>query len=139
MTELQQLRNSRRKVTAEDFTSEPLVNEMLDKLPQEVWFSEKTFCDPAAGNGNFLVEVIKRKLAAGSTKLQALSTTYGVELMVDNVEEMKERLLNEVLPLSEEDLETANKILKYNIICHNALTWDFDNWKSTERKVKALF
>ena len=139
MTELQQLRNSRRKETAEDFTPEPLVNEMLDKLPPESWLPEKTFIDPAAGNGNFLVEVIKRKLAAGSTKLQALSTTYGVELMADNVVEMKERLLNEVLPLSEEDLKTAKSILRRNIKCHNALTWDFDNWKSTERKVKALF
>ena len=37
MTELENKRKQRRKDTAEDFTPELLVNEMLDKLPQEVW------------------------------------------------------------------------------------------------------
>jgi len=130
-------RKARRKQTAEDFTPPILVNEMLDKLPEEV-FSDpsKTFCDNSAGNGNFLVEVLRRKLSNGHPPLQALSTVYGVELMDDNVEEMKERLL-ELIP---KDQHTeAKKILNENIICHNALTWDFINWCSTEKKNKALY
>lgn len=119
-------RIGRRKVTAEDFTPELLVNEMLDLLPNDIWGSpEKTFIDPAAGNGNFLVAVLQHKLDHGHDPLQALSTTYGVELMEDNVEEMKSRLL-ELIP---EDLhKKAIPILNHNIVCHDALTWDYDNW-----------
>ena len=137
MNDLEKIRKARRKQTNEDFTPLPLVNEMLDKLPQEV-FSDpsKTFCDNSAGNGNFLVEVLRRKLTNGHPPLQALSTIYGVELMADNVEEMKERLL-ELIP---KDLhKEAKNILDENIICHNALTWDFINWCSTEKKNKALY
>ena len=101
MTELEKKRKERRKKTAEDFTPDPLVQEMLDKLPQEVWTDpSKTFLDNSAGNGNFLVAILRRKLAAGHPPLQALSTIYGVELMPDNVEEMKDRLLVELPTLT---------------------------------------
>jgi len=134
---IEQKRKARRKQTAEDFTPLPLVNEMLDKLPQEVWSDpSKTFCDNSAGNGNFLVEVLRRKLSNNHPPLQALSTIYGVELMADNVEEMKERLL-ELIP--KDYHKEAKNILDKNIICHNALTWDFINWRSTEKKNKALY
>ncbi len=54
-------RKARRKQTGEDFTPAPLVNEILDKLPTEIWKdASKTWLDPTAGNGNFLVEVKKR-------------------------------------------------------------------------------
>ena len=66
---------------------------MLDKLDNEMWVENKTFCDPTSGNGNFLVEILKRKLKLGYTKEESLSTIYGVELMYDNVEEIKQRLL----------------------------------------------
>ena len=138
MTALEHKRKARRKETAEDFTPIPLVNEMLDKLPPEVFTDPtKTFCDPAAGNGNFLIEVLRRKLDNGHDPLQALSTIYGVELMDDNVEEMKERLLT-LIPI--ELHRKAKNILKKNIICHDALTWDFENWKSPHsNKPKPLF
>lgn len=130
-------RKERRKQTAEDFTPSILVNEILDKLPNEVFIDpNKTFCDNSAGNGNFLIEVLRRKLSNSHPPPQALSTIYGVELMADNVEEMKERLL-ELIP--EADHEEAKKILDKNIVCHNALTWDFDNWCSTEKKTTPLF
>jgi len=121
----------------EDFTPSTLVNEMLDKLPPEVFQDpSKTFCDNSAGNGNFLIEVLRRKLSNNHSPLQALSTIYGVELMADNVEEMKERLL-ELIP--KDYHKEAKNILDKNIICHNALTWDFINWRSTEKKNKALY
>ena len=138
MTELQQKRKSRRQLTAEDFTPDSLVNEMLGKLPQDVWDDpEKTFLDNSAGNGNFLVVVLELKLAHGHDPLQALSTTYGVELMEDNVEEMKTRLL-ELIP--EDFHEQAIPILNHNIVCHDALTWDYDNWCSPNSdKAEPLF
>ena len=95
MTDIEHRRKQRRKQTAEDFTCPTLVNEMLDKLPSDIWSDPaKTFLDNSAGNGNFLVRVLAYKLSHNHDPLQALSTIYGVELMPDNVEEMKQRLLD---------------------------------------------
>jgi hypothetical protein len=139
MTELQNKRKQRRKETAEEFTPKPLVNEMLDKLPQEVWNDpNKTFLDNSAGNGNFLVVILQRKLALGHDPLTALSTIFGVELMEDNVEEMKTRLLNE-LP-SNTDFKKAKQIIDHNIVCCDALKFDYDKWKPiNSSKAKPLF
>lgn len=141
MTELEHKRKSRRKVTAEDFTPPALVSEMLDKLPPEVWSdSTKTFLDNSAGNGNFLIEVLRRKLALNHPPLQALSTIYGVELMADNVEEMKQRLLDALPDLDDTQKQQAIEIINYNIVCHDALTWDYENWRKPKRsKAKPLF
>ena len=145
MTELEHKRKARRKQTAEDFTPLALVDEMLDKLPSEV-FSDpsKTFLDNSAGNGNFLVRVLARKLEAGHPPLQALSTVYGVELMADNVEEMRDRMLQVLLEhhpdLNDTQKQQAIGILNYNIVCHDALTWDYENWKAPANpKAKSLF
>lgn len=144
MTHLEHTRKARRKITGEDFTPAPLVNEMLDKLPSFVWLPEKTFCDPAAGNGNFLVEVLRRKLSQNHSPIQALSTTFGVELMADNVEEMKERLLQVVLD-HHPDIDNAQKdelkgILNHNIVCADALTFNFEKWEKPKNfKSKELF
>ena len=82
------------KKNGEVFTPPKLVEEMLDKIPLKIWKDpSKTVCDPSAGNGNFLVAVFNRKIKYGSTPNQALSTIYGVELMLDNTLECRERLL----------------------------------------------
>jgi hypothetical protein len=131
MTELHQKRIERKKETAEDFTPEPLVNEMIDKLPQEVWTDpSKTFLDNSAGNGNFLVAVLQRKLDHGHDPIQALSTIYGVELMHDNVEELHHRMYTIVkdLLVTQEHKDKALEIIKENIVCHDALTFDYENW-----------
>jgi len=143
MTELQKKRQERKKQTAEDFTPDFLVQEMLDKLPPESWSDvSKTFLDNSAGNGNFLVAVLQRKLDHGHDPLQALSTIYGVELMYDNVEEMHHRMYSIVKDLlhTQEDKDKAFKIIKENLVCHDALTWDYENWRSTTpAKAKPLF
>ena len=141
MVALEHKRKLRRKQTAEDFTPLALVNEMLDKLPPEV-FSDptKTFIDNSAGNGNFLIEVLRRKLALNHPPLQALSTIYGVELMADNVEEMKQRLLDALPDLDDTQKQQAIEIINHNIVCHDALTWDYENWKfPANPKAKSLF
>ena len=123
-------RKTRRKETAEDFTPRPLIDEMLNKLPPEVWSDPtKTFLDNSAGNGNFLVAILERKLSLGHPPLQALSTIYGVELMEDNVEEMKERLLILLPSLTPEETKKARKIINHNIVCCDALKFDYDKWK----------
>jgi len=84
------------KNNGEVYTPKKLVDEILDKLPTELWMDKnKMFLDPACGNGNFLVEVYKRKVKSGSTKWEALSTVFGVDIMPDNVLECQQRLLQE--------------------------------------------
>lgn len=80
----------------EIFTPAFLVNAMLDKLPQVVWEPGKTFCDPACGTGNLLVETLRRKLNRGHLPLQALSTIYGVDIQTDLVKTCQLRLLKVV-------------------------------------------
>ena len=89
-------RLARKKQTAEDFTPAWLVNEILDKLNQygpESWQDGKTFCDPACGNGNMLIEVLKRKLSLNHDPLTAIQSIYGADIMQDNIRECRERLL----------------------------------------------
>ena len=112
------------KQTAEVFTPTPLVQEMLDKLEQQdsTLFSDsnKTFLDNSCGDCQFLSEVIIRKMEKSNcTLVQALKTTYGVELMEDNVNECKKRLSGP--NPTPEILEIVNK----NIVCHDALTYDY--------------
>ena len=109
---------ARVKSTGEVFTPTPLVQEMLDQLPSDVFTDpSKTFLDNSCGDGQFLGEVLIRKMENGSTFEQALSTVYGVDLMQDNVEECRKRLL-----CGRTDLE---QIVRTNIVCHNALTYDY--------------
>ena len=118
-------RDDRKKKTAEIFTPIELVQEILDKLPKEVWQEDKTFCDPAAGNGNFLVEVYKYKVEKGHDPTKALETIYGVELMKDNVDELKYRLYQMAKEYNVPRKE-AQRILKKNIVCANALEFDWE-------------
>jgi hypothetical protein len=112
------------KQTAEVFTPTPLVQEMLDKLEKEnlTLFSDptKTFLDNSCGDGQFLSEVVIRKMErSGCTLEQALSTTYGVEFMEDNVVECIRRLAG-----PEPTIEIMD-ILSRNIVCYDALKYDY--------------
>ena len=133
-------RSNRRKLTGEDFTPRVLVDMMLDKLPPEEFSKISNFLDPCAGNGNIIIPIIERKLAAGLSYIEALETTWALELMPDNVAEMKERirmLISEKCP--EANIDKVNEILNFNIACGDAFKWDFDNWKSTDYQQLELF
>jgi type I restriction-modification system DNA methylase subunit len=107
--------------TGEIFTPIKLVNEILDKLPKELFTdADKTFCDPSAGDGNFLEQILLRKLSYSNDKTKCLKSIYGVELMSDNVEVCKQRLLS-LVGNSQEHIDIVNT----NIVCANALKYDF--------------
>ena len=90
----------------EVFTQKREVNAMLDLVKNETERIESRFLEPACGNGNFLVPILKRKLAIvkkkyGSSQnefermaLLAVSSIYGVELLKDNIVACIERLYN---------------------------------------------
>lgn len=106
------------KATGEVFTPTPLVQEILDKLPQELFANPtKTCLDPTCGDGQFLGEVLIRKIENGVDFEQALSTIYGVDIMQDNVDLCRERLL-----CGQEHLKA---IVEQNIVCADALRYHY--------------
>jgi len=109
------------KFTSEIFTKTKDVIILLDELDDRVWLDlNKKFIDPSCGDGQFLSEVVIRKMERSNCTLEkALSTTYGVEIMEDNVKLCKERLAG---PNPTQD---ALDILEKNIVCHDALTYDY--------------
>ena len=127
----------------EVFTAEREVNAMLDLVKQETERIESRFLEPACGTGNFLVEVLRRKLAVVRKKYQssrsdyekysvlAVSSIYGVDLLDDNVRECQERLFKiwqaEYHDVCKDDAmqdceDAVRYILQHNILCGNALT-----------------
>ena len=106
------------KATGEVFTPTPLVQEILDQLPIDQFQDPtKTFLDNSCGDGQFLSEVLIRKMENGSTFEQALSTIYGVDLMPDNVALCRDRLLC--------GQEHLRHIVENNIVCADALLYHY--------------
>ncbi len=127
---------NRVKSTGEVFTPTPLVQEILQQLPPESFTDPtKTFLDPSCGDGQFLSEVVIMKMENGQSLETALSNTYGVDLMQDNVDLCRDRLL-----CGHEELRY---IVEKNIVCHDALTYDFsfggDNKTEDEKLFENLF
>lgn len=123
------IREKRRKKTAEVFTPPDLIVEILERIPEDSWEEDKTFCDPSAGNGNFLVAVYMYKVEiCNHDPTKALKTIYGVELQEDNVEEMKHKLfkISRKYGVAKEE---ARRTIDENIVCADALNfdWDFSN------------
>jgi len=108
----------RTKKTAEVFTPTALVQEMLDTLDPELFNDpSKNFIDNSCGDGQFLAEVLVRKLENGIDFITALSGIYGVDLMPDNVELCRNRLLC--------NQEQLRHIVEKNIINADALQYHY--------------
>lgn len=132
----QRSRQERRRETGEDFTPIPLVNRVLDCFEADVWDNpDKVFLDPSCGNGNFLVEVKKRLLAAGHSEENALSRILGIDIMHDNVVEACERLGVDHHP-------EASCAVSATIICANTLEHElqelFDMAEKEFKKAKEM-
>ncbi len=99
---------SKKRVTdhGEVFTNEREVNAMLDLVKHETERIDSRFLEPACGNGNFLAEVLRRKLNVVDQRYSksqieweryaviAVSSIYGVDILEDNAQECRERLFN---------------------------------------------
>lgn len=106
------------KSTGEVFTPTPLVQEILDQLPEDLFQNaSRTFLDNACGDGQFLGEILIRKLESGADFETALSSIYGVDLMQDNVDLCRQRLL-----CGRSDL---HHIVEKNIVCADGLRYHY--------------
>lgn len=133
----------------EVFTAEREVNAMLDLVKPETERIDSRFLEPACGNGNFLAEILRRKMAIVKKKstsgrrkhpepydyelnaVLAISSIYGVDIMQDNVEECRKRLFeiwdaeytaNCKKEANDECRDAVRFILERNILCGNALS-----------------
>ena len=132
---------SKQRVTdhGEVFTPAWLVEAMLDLVKDETERIDSRFLEPACGSGNFLVQVLRRKLAAVELKygksdferrhfaLLALMCIYGIELLADNIAECRDNMLeifSEFLHLDEADelFNAASFVLTQNLVHGDALT-----------------
>ena len=129
----------------EVYTAKREVSAMLDLVKQETERIESRFLEPACGTGNFLADVLKRKLRVvksryGKNQLEyerysviAVSSIYGIDILEDNVIKCRNRLsniFNEKYSIlfkdnSKEEVESTVKyIFNKNIICGDALTFN---------------
>lgn len=123
----------------EVFTPTWMVEAMLDMVKEESERIDSRFLEPACGSGNFLVNVLQRKLAAvelrfGSSDFEkrhyallGLMCIYGIELLADNIAECRNNLLDifaEYLGIDEfeEFYRAAAFVLSQNLIHGDALT-----------------
>ena len=121
---------ARVKELGEVFTPPHIVAKMLDLIPQDQLADPlSTWLEPACGTGNFLIEILKRKLSFGTGPthaLMCLSSIYGIDISPENVLESRDRLYRYVLLTVQADdltgfLKQAQAILKANIQVGNAL------------------
>jgi hypothetical protein len=131
---------SRKRVSdhGEVFTPSWMVEDMLDLVKEESERIDSRFLEPACGSGNFLVPVLRRKLASVTKQfgksdfekrhhaLLALMCIYGIELLPDNAAECRGNLLSVFLEFigreaGEEWAQAAQVVLAANIIGGNAL------------------
>lgn len=134
------------KTYGEVFTPRSMVDQMLDLVSEDLesgdGFVDKTFLEPAAGDGNFLVAILQRKLAAIEERLEpstwsreslfAVASIYAIELLEDNHRDAQAALVSEFVkfhathgtPCSPRtDLyRAALFLIKANILRGNTLT-----------------
>ena len=132
--------NSKQRVAdhGEVFTPAWMVEAMLDLVKSETERIDSRFLEPACGSGNFLVQILQRKLAAVGLKfgrsnfekrhyaLLALMCAYGIELLEDNIAECRANMLGifaDYLNLEESDelYRAASYVLSQNIVHGDAL------------------
>ena len=143
MAEAQLKSKERVAERGEVFTAEREVKAMCDLVKDETERIDSRFLEPACGNGNFLAEILRRKLGVVTRKyrksaydwernsLLALGSMYGVDILSDNCEQCRERLFEiweaEYRTVCKKELSgdtsaSARFILSRNIVCGNALT-----------------
>lgn len=119
------------------------VNAMLDLERSETERIDSRFLEPACGTGNFLAEILERKLRVVEIRysksqleferysILAISSIYGIDILEDNIQQCRERLFG-VFDLnylrlfknksSDDCRESVRYILERNIIHGDAIS-----------------
>ena len=143
MTEKQVVSKQRVEDHGEVLTSRREVSAMLDLVKQETERIESRFLEPACGTGNFLAEILERKLCVVENRyakvqieyernaVLAVSSIYGIDILEDNAEKCRQRLFDvfnsrysSLFKDKAQDKcrEAVRYILSLNIIWGDALT-----------------
>lgn len=138
----------------EVFTNPREVKAMCDLIPNDVWNNiDSTFLEPTCGNGNFLVEILERKLNLCKEPkdiTRALKSIYAIDIMQDNVDESRKRLIelcsakcveftnnySQIVDVMAE----CSEILQNNVICGDSLEImkDWEKQNDSERKIERV-
>ena len=159
---------SRQRVAdhGEVLTADREVGAMLDLVKQEAYRVDSRFLEPACGDGNFLAEILRRKLKAAKKlavtsdgkkpllsgferqSLTAAASIYGVDLLTDNVLACRERLYDiwdsEYRAVCKAEAGEACRkavrlILEHNIICGNTLSQHTADENANDREEPIVF
>lgn len=133
----------------EVFTNEREVNAMLDWVKPETERISARFLDPTCWNGNFLIEILVRKLYVINNRYSknqinweiytiiGISNIYGVDILIDNIEECRLRLFNFFeenykknfwKKIKLEYIKSIQFLLSKNIIWWDTLSGKIPNW-----------
>jgi len=134
MNEKKQVKSKKRVADhGEVFTNDREVNAMLDLVKHETERIDSRFLEPACGNGNFLAEVLRRKLKVVDQRYAnnqmdweryaviAVSSIYGVDILEDNAQECRVRLYQIF-----DDLYTSHFKDKCKEDCRRSIRFLFD-------------
>ncbi len=139
----------------EVFTADREVNAMLDLVKQESERIDSRFLEPACGNGNFLAEVLRRKLNVvgdryGKSQLEyeryaviAVSSIYGIDILEDNAQECRDRLFkifdkNYTSLFKDKSKDACRQSVRY-LLKRNILWGDALDFTNPETKEPILF
>lgn len=134
-SEFQQIRSKDRvRDLAEVFTNQREVDAMLDMIPDAFEHLDIKFLEPACGSGNFLVEILRRKLAMVTKRdtvsqeqyehrmLRALASIYAIDISTENVQEAHVRMAHVMLEHFQMDANTMEPTIGFlsavNLIIH---------------------
>ncbi|MGW9630230.1 SAM-dependent DNA methyltransferase [Agromyces sp. NPDC055520] len=126
----------------EVYTQAREVNAMLDLIPDAFTDIDTRFLEPAAGDGNFLVAILERKISAIDEKkhggsehwyefalLRCLASTYGIDINDENVDEARQRMMVVIdaahvfrgAPVTEGFARAAEAIIATNVVVGDSL------------------
>lgn len=131
----------------EVFTQKKEVDSILNLVKNETLNLESRFLEPACGDGNFLVEILSRKISILNSRFKkdkidfernsiiALSSLYGIDILSDNIEKLNIRLLDIFIKnyqdnfgeINPDFLKSIKYILKKNLKFGDALNYKIPN------------
>lgn len=116
-----EINKDRSKSVGEVFTPTSLVNIMLDHVEHyhpDAFRESYTFIDSMCGDGQFLSEILNRKISNGIPIHNAINSIYGIDIVQDNVTECRRRL---------QQYSNDRDTIENHVICENSFSYTFQD------------